>query len=539
MAVVYGIDTGSYKLRIATMEGTFGRFALRDVQEVVPSLGEDGRVVHAEALRAFGASEPAWAQAHHVAAWPADLGVVRLVRLPFADKAAIARALPAEVEAQVPYDLEAMVLATRVIEAREGASRTLAFIAPREELRERLDQLAAAGSDPKVLPFEQEVLATYADRGNQVVLDVGHRRTLVALCQGGQLVGARVLATGGAAITAALSAAAGVEWAVAEELKHRAAVPARPGEVAAEWDADRTDTAIRIDIPAALPPAAEAALVEAVGEWAVDVRAELISLEDEVGVGVDEVLVCGGGSRLRGLGELLASHLGVPVRPVALPGGSPPEAALALALARVAAGDLRVTDMRGEEFAYHGTAETLWNFVAYTTLTAATALVAGMVLFGVRLADANGRLADLESKIAAEAAAALPDIPADKLAEPGMALALLKESVTETQARVEALGATTSGVPPTLELLRKLSDRMPAPGAARIDVRELTISESAVSLKAETDSYESAAKIEEALKRDDQFGEARKADEKKAGEALSFSLTIPLKAEGDASGEEG
>jgi len=369
MAVVYGIDTGSYKLRIATMEGTFGRFALRDVQEVVPSLGEDGRVVHAEALRAFGASEPAWAQAHHVAAWPADLGVVRLVRLPFADKAAIARALPAEVEAQVPYDLEAMVLATRVIEAREGASRTLAFIAPREELRERLDQLAAAGSDPKVLPFEQEVLATYADRGNQVVLDVGHRRTLVALCQGGQLVGARVLATGGAAITAALSAAAGVEWAVAEELKHRAAVPARPGEVAAEWDADRTDTAIRIDIPAALPPAAEAALVEAVGEWAVDVRAELISLEDEVGVGVDEVLVCGGGSRLRGLGELLASHLGVPVRPVALPGGSPPEAALALALARVAAGDLRVTDMRGEEFAYHGTAETLWNFVAYTTLT--------------------------------------------------------------------------------------------------------------------------------------------------------------------------
>jgi len=80
---------------------------------------------------------------------------------------------------------------------------------------------------------------------------------------------------------------------------------------------------------------------------------------------------------------------------------------------------------------------------------------------------------------------------------------------------------------------------MPAPGAARIDVRELTISESAVSLKAETDSYESAAKIEEALKRDDQFGEARKADEKKAGEALSFSLTIPLKAEGDASGEEG
>jgi len=108
-----------------------------------------------------------------------------------------------------------------------------------------------------------------------------------------------------------------------------------------------------------------------------------------------------------------------------------------------------------------------------------------------------------------------------------------------------ALGSTVSGVPPTLELLRQISEHVPGPSNARIDVRELNIGEAAVTMKAETDSYEMAAQIEDSLRQEPRFKDAKKADEKKVGEALSFSLTIPLNAEaaapaeGEAPGSEG
>ncbi len=537
MSVVYGIDTGSYKLRIASMEGSFGRFALRDVVALIPALAEDGSIVYEEALRAFGASDPAWASAEKVAAWPADAGVIRLVRLPFLDKTAIARALPAEVEAQVPYNLDDMVLATQSVDAKDGQSRTLAFIAPREDLATRLGTLAGAGVDPKLVPFDVAVLASYADRGVQVVVDVGHRRTLLAVCVGGQLLAGRVLATGGAALTGALAHAGGIPWAEAEARKHVMRLSPGEGEALAEWDGDRTDTALRID--GSLPDAVlDRALREAAEEWVVDVRGELIAVEDLVGVGVDEVLLCGGGARMSGLGELLSSQLGVPTRPVSVPGGHGVDEALAVGLARVAAGDFKVTDLRVEAFAYHGTTESLWNFVSYATVTAGIALVAGLALFGLRWWDASQRLAELETEINSVAAAAMPDTPLAAFTDPTTTLGLLKDQVTSTQERVDALGATVSGVPPTLETLKRISERMPAPRDARIDVREITLSEQSVSFKAETDSYESAARIEEALKTDPAFKEARKADEKKSGEALTFSVTIPLASEAGADGGE-
>jgi hypothetical protein len=89
-------------------------------------------------------------------------------------------------------------------------------------------------------------------------------------------------------------------------------------------------------------------------------------------------------------------------------------------------------------------------------------------------------------------------------------------------------------------MLKTISERVPPHPTARIDVRELTIGENAVSLRAETDSYESAAKIEEALRREKRFEGARKGEEKKVGDALTFTLTIPLgETEAEPVGEEG
>jgi hypothetical protein len=168
----------------------------------------------------------------------------------------------------------------------------------------------------------------------------------------------------------------------------------------------------------------------------------------------------------------------------------------------------------------------------------AVAFVALLALFAVQYVDTSRRMSELDAKIADVVTKTFPTVTPDKVSSPSMAVAVMQQLTKETTDRMDALGATVSGVPPTLDMLKAISEGVPAPGDARIDVRELSISDASVSFKADTDSYESAAKIEESLQKVPRFKNARKSDEKKVGDALSFTMNIPL-GEQAAGGEEG
>ena len=52
-----------------------------------------------------------------------------------------------------------------------------------------------------------------------------------------------------------------------------------------------------------------------------------------------------------------------------------------------------------------------------------------------------------------------------------------------------------------------------------------------ITMKAETDGYEEAAKVETALKSIDAFKNAEKGEEKRYQESVRFTVTIPLESE--------
>jgi hypothetical protein len=56
-------------------------------------------------------------------------------------------------------------------------------------------------------------------------------------------------------------------------------------------------------------------------------------------------------------------------------------------------------------------------------------------------------------------------------------------------------------------------------------------------MKAETDGFESATRIESSLQRTDRFKSAQKGDEKKSKDGVRFTITIPLGVESDAASE--
>ena len=76
-----------------------------------------------------------------------------------------------------------------------------------------------------------------------------------------------------------------------------------------------------------------------------------------------------------------------------------------------------------------------------------------------------------------------------------------------------------------------LSKNVPDAKEARIDVSELHITDGNIKLKAETDGFEDAAKIEAALQKHPKFKDTRKSDEKKVKESVRFTLTIPLESD--------
>jgi hypothetical protein len=187
-----------------------------------------------------------------------------------------------------------------------------------------------------------------------------------------------------------------------------------------------------------------------------------------------------------------------------------------------------ISDLRIGDLAHHGESERLWTLVSWGGAGVGLAVVAGLVLFGLRLSDAWGRLADLDDQIEQTARAVVPDLPASSLASSTTLLAMVQEASLNAASRVEALGPIVGGLPPTLERLKQISRAVPSPSEARIDVRELNIGDETIIFKAETDSYETAARIEEFIKKEQDFAQAHKDEEKKVGETLQFTMTIPL-----------
>jgi len=615
MARILGIDLGSHSVKVAVLEGSLGRFELDDYHmrlvaqdlDAPPTL--DARLAALDALlEDLGGAGGALTSA----GFPTEHASVRLIRLPFGDKNKVEQALPFEVENQVPFDLDEMILAPRVIQLEQGDSQVLAAMAPTSTVSNTIDVLAERGADPKVLPVDADVLGRYADDGVQAIIDVGHSRTLMTLCRGGRVLGCRAISSGGAELTRSLAERHGLTWGEAEGHKHVTSVhplppkppdpheatsirrrrspvelealaaetsafpapfrggedptePPRPAEdsalvrppapVQAEWE-EETPTAGKAEQPAAEPPRTLRpplpadpvrmghTLREALLPLLADIRTSLIAFEDAYEVEVDEVLLAGGTAYLSGLSELLVELLGVPVRSMrvsetAQDRGEPGRFALCHGLGRAIAGNKKTTllDLRRDELAFRGDLATLGNIAKYAAVAAVLLMFVGMAAFVMRVVQLNQQAADLDEQIAAAVLETFPDIEPERLEDTTMALAIMQERTLETTLRVDTLGTLVSDEPPTLDTLRAVSDAMPNPATARVDVREILFTSSAITMKAQTDGFEEVGKIERSLQADSRFKQATRGDESKTKSGdVKFTVTIPL---GELESEEG
>ena len=138
-----------------------------------------------------------------IAAIDGEAASLRLVDLPAGVEKKIAEVLPGELEAVLPFDIEDAVVDHQVVGRDEETLRLMTVAAPRRNVAMRLQELRAAGIEPRELAVGAAVfdglgalLGDFLANRTVVVVDVGATSTDFAVLTDGQCTFARTVSGG-------------------------------------------------------------------------------------------------------------------------------------------------------------------------------------------------------------------------------------------------------------------------------------------------------------------------------------------------------
>ena len=248
-----------------------------------------------------------------VASLDGELASLRVVELPLAASKRIAEVLPFELESLLPFEISDAVLDYQPIETQEGQLRLLAAAVLRDRVREFIAIFQGGPFEPREIAVGAaaldglRMLCPELTEGRRIIVELCERETNVCALNRGRASFGRTLSVG------------------AEGLPHRSV------------------------------------------ELTQGLRQTLAAYRAQGGHPPDVVHVAGKGN-LIGFGAQLATELGLPVEPIALPGpdaesAGPSEFVRAAALAgRVAASGKRINLRTGEFAAMRGKSDMLGSF---------------------------------------------------------------------------------------------------------------------------------------------------------------------------------
>lgn len=436
---------------------------------------------------------------------PGDCVTWRTFFLPFRDRKRLLQTIPFELESQVPFGLDEVVVDHYVVNRDRSGTTVLAALVLKRDLERHLEMLQAAGVDPKVvdvgplaalntLTLVPDLPPTFA------FVDCGARACIVALYRNKQLVGLRVLTV--AAPTIGSNGSGAIET--------------HEGETNGSGNG-----ALVLHTPA---PAS----------MLTEIQWTLLALN---GAPLDDELPCYVAGEPESLGvdvRELETKLGVkthaldrmPLRgmdPGAGREASGYSTSLGLALREVAPGEALGVNFRRGEFTYHAAEEEIrrrWRATA-TLMVVVVALGLGW-LYADYWSKAS-QVAAIDQQIRKVVEGTLPDVaisaPRAQLEEE---IDALQQRLTLLHSAVPASGATS------VDILRVISAAIP--NKIRIDCDDYTLDPDSVRTRCNTDTFESVDSIKQLLISTNFFGEVEVKDVKAAkdGAGVDFRLRLSL-----------
>ncbi len=508
---VLALEVDAGEIKAAVVEASFRDSRVLGLYR--EPIARDGSSL-AEQLKRFVAKHSLPEQATVLSALPGDAVVWRNIEMPFRDRKRLEQTVPFELEAQVPFALDEVVIDYHVLSRQKEGSRVVAALAPEEQLESHLHVLQEAGLDPKsvdVAPLaclNALALSHKALPTDFVFLSGNERRVNLAVYRGGALVGVRTVV--------------GVN-------ETPAAPPTEPDE-APEAEAE-----------AASSPVAEVVDVEQrERDVFADVRWSIVALHGGLPAARTPCLVWGDGPVFERLGQMLSESLDLDIRPyaegpsrrIAQPWSAQVAAftvPLGLAMHEVTPNTAIGVNFRKGRFAYHRIQDqlraALWRTAALAAVVLAM-IVGHTVVEQQRLA---GRATAIRGEISKVFKATLADVPAgiDPVTQ-------LRNIIDVDQKKLEMLGDVVPIDGATaIDAMRELAIAIPA--ELRVDIDEFTMDTGEIRIRATSDSFETVDTIKQRVEERNYFGavDVRNVKSNREG-GVGFLLLLQLGRAGGA-----
>jgi type IV pilus assembly protein PilM len=556
---ITGIDLGSWSVKFTVLEVGFRRN--RVAASFEEKLTHDERPLvdrQNEALQKGVERLPTGTIAY--VALPGDAVTMRALDLPFADARKIDQVVGYEMEGQMIHELHDVILDHVVLASRgpaadgSGGCRALVVAARLDEVRAFLASMQACQVDARALyvapllyrPTKSLAVVEESGPSCRIVMDIGHRRTNLCFLLEDEVVFARTILHGGSDITKSLVAASNGSWTWEQAEQGKQQI----GFVASSRKPAVTSIEIRVDT----------ILREALASLLRDVRQTLGSFAVKDKTPISEILLTGGGARLKGLAGYLEDELGVPVQPLLAqptPGSEPegmtiamdergepmvsgvqdmsdapvaslddPEPTqseadrfvLANTIAEIGARGQKQIDLRRGEFQYKAS----FSIVRQRARHLAVLAIALVASIGIHSTITLRRLSAEQRVLKQQFDTAAKELFGETKMEASDVSAALRRSMKDEMAPLPKATA--------YDLLDAISAHMPAADKVTVDIEDLDIRPKKAAIKGTVDSAAAVDEIVAKLKEIDCFEEISKGPiTEVSGGAKQFSLAITSK----------
>jgi len=504
---VLGLDIGTHSIKVVELQQSLRGVSSSQVHAILRGDEPLPELIHELVMRRSLDTDSV------VVTVPGDRVSVRRLSFPFSEKRRLAQAVPFEIEDQLPFDLDDVVIDWEVVSRERHHAEVLAAVAPRAHVADEIAILREAQCDPRIVECAGLALANLTAAFDlpdpAILVDIGHSNTTLCALRGGHPLASRAIRSAGLALTKALAEDRGLNEADAERVKCEEGI---------------IDPTLKVPLPR-------------VGRVLDKIASELLrfvsSLEPVIGGSLPQVILMGGSAQLHQIDNLLSERTELHVARLGLPredtgiglvaGGPPILYAPAIALAlRGSARAITSFNFRQDEFTKPIDLSRYRRDFGTTGALAAGVAVLSMMSFCSGTYLDSRRAGGIEREIASLHQEALPGKPV-----PDNALASLRTAVADAKERANFLGVYRGNLS-ALDVLVEISQRVPP--ALDVVFDELAIDRQTVRIRAYTPSFEAAEKLEDELKKYGPFANTRIgniANDKKTSR-YRFDLIISL-----------